>query len=127
MDTSWSSMAVGWDGKPMSPDVTHVTAGQARESHPEPGLIRRMGAVNERMTLVEHRMEKGWVGTAHSHPHDQVVFMISGHIRFAAGGETFDLGPGDSLLVRGGVEHQAWAIEPSYVIDVFTPCREDYL
>ena len=108
-------------------DVTHVTAAQAREIRPEPGLIRRMGAVNEKMTLVEHRMEKGWAGTAHSHPHDQMVFVISGHIRFAADGETFELRPGDSLLVRGGIKHQAWAVEASYVIDVFTPCREDYL
>jgi quercetin dioxygenase-like cupin family protein len=56
-----------------------------------------------------------------------MVFVISGHVRFAASGKTFELRTGDSLLVRGGVEHQAWAIEPSYVIDVFTPCREDYL
>ena len=49
------------------------------------------------------------------------------HYRFAADGETFELRPGDSLLVRGGIEHQAWALEPSYVIDVFTPRREDYL
>ena len=111
----------------MFPDVTCVPGAQARECYPEPGLIRRMGAANERMTLVEHRMEKGWTGTAHSHPHDQVVFVISGHVRFAASGKTFELRPGDSLLVRGGVEHQAWALEPSYVIDVFTPCREDYL
>jgi len=111
----------------MFPDVTYVAASNARESHPEPGLVRRMGAVNDKMTLVEHRMEKGWAGTAHSHPHDQVVFVISGHVRFAAQGVTFELKPGDSLLVRGGVEHQAWALGPSYVIDVFTPCREDYL
>jgi quercetin dioxygenase-like cupin family protein len=111
----------------MFSDVTYVAGQQARESHPEPGLVRRFGAVNEKMTLVEHRMDKGWAGAAHSHPHDQVVFVISGHVRFAASGETFELHPGDSLLVRGGVEHQAWALESSYVIDVFTPCREDYL
>jgi quercetin dioxygenase-like cupin family protein len=111
----------------MFPDVMYVAGAQARESHPEPGLVRRYGAVNDKLTLVEHCMEKGWAGAAHSHPHDQMVFVISGHVRFAASGKTFELRTGDSLLVRGGVEHQAWAIEPSYVIDVFTPCREDYL
>jgi hypothetical protein len=29
--------------------------------------------------------------------------------------------------VRGGVEHGASAIEDSLVVDVFTPCREDYI
>ncbi|MGA8657379.1 MAG: hypothetical protein WB586_14630 [Chthoniobacterales bacterium] len=33
---------------------------------------------------------------------------------------------GDSA-VRGGVAHGASAIEDSLVIDVFTPCREDYI
>lgn len=30
-------------------------------------------------------------------------------------------------MVRGGVEHGASAVEDSPVIDVFTPCREDYI
>lgn len=34
---------------------------------------------------------------------------------------------GDTFVVRGGVEHGASALEESPVIDVFTPCREDYL
>jgi 2-dehydro-3-deoxygluconokinase len=34
---------------------------------------------------------------------------------------------GDTFVVRGGVEHGASALEESLVIDVFTPCREDYL
>ena len=31
------------------------------------------------------------------------------------------------FVVRGGVEHGASAIDDSLVIDVFTPCREDYI
>jgi 2-dehydro-3-deoxygluconokinase len=34
---------------------------------------------------------------------------------------------GDTFVVRGGVEHGASALEESLVIDVFTPCGEDYL
>ena len=40
---------------------------------------------------------------------------------------SFDLRSGDSFVVRGGIEHQATALEESIVIDVFTPCRSDYL
>ena len=39
----------------------------------------------------------------------------------------FELRTGDSFVVPGGVEHQAEAVEESLVIDVFTPCRTDYL
>ena len=104
-----------------------VTSAQTARSHPEPGLTRLVGAYNEKLFLAEHRMEKGWVGAAHSHPHEQVVYVISGHLKVTCAGKTFDARSGDSFVVRGGVEHQASALEPSHVIDVFTPCRSDYL
>ena len=111
----------------MLPDVVDVTAPEAAESHPEPGLTRRVGAHNEKLLLAEHRMDAGWAGAAHSHPHDQMAYVVSGRLRITAGGRTFEARAGDSFVVRGGIEHQASALEPSVVIDVFTPCREDYL
>jgi quercetin dioxygenase-like cupin family protein len=38
----------------------------------------------------------------------------------------FEAKTGDSFIVAGGVEHQAWALEDSEVLDFFTPYREDY-
>ena len=110
-----------------SDDVVLTPAADTRKSVPESGLTRLVGAYNQKLFLAEHRMEKGWVGTAHSHPHDQMAYIVSGHLRVRAGNETFEARQGDSFVIRGGVEHQAWALEPSVVIDVFTPCREDYI
>ncbi len=110
-----------------SPDWTVVTAAEIKESAPEQGLVRRVGAYNDKLFLAEHRMEKGWVGAAHSHPHEQIVYVISGHLRVTCSGKTVDFRAGDSFVVRGGVEHQASAVEPTHVIDVFTPCRNEYL
>jgi quercetin dioxygenase-like cupin family protein len=108
-------------------DVVLTPHNDVRVTHPEPGLTRRVGAYNNKLFLAEHRMEKGWVGTAHSHPHDQMAYVISGRLSIHAGDRTFEVGAGDSFVIRGGVEHQATALEPSAVIDVFTPCREDYV
>ena len=108
-------------------DVSVVAGNTVRPTAPEAGLERRVGAYNDKLFLAEHRMEKGWVGAAHSHPHEQIVYVVSGHLRVVADGKTFDVRQGDSFAVRGGVQHQASALEPSVVIDVFTPCREDYL
>jgi quercetin dioxygenase-like cupin family protein len=94
---------------------------------PEPGLRRRVLAHHAGMMLVEHEMELGWAGARHSHPHDQAVYVVEGRLRFSCGDESFELERGDSFIVKGGLEHQAWALEPSRVLDVFTPAREDYL
>src|SRR5579859_3454230 len=69
-------------------------------TNPEPGLERRVLATNEKLMLVEHRMKKGWVGAAHSHPHEQIVYDVSGRLRINAAGQTFDIGKGDSFVVR---------------------------
>ncbi|HLJ90218.1 MAG TPA: cupin domain-containing protein [Candidatus Angelobacter sp.] len=108
-------------------DVVLVTKAETKKSSPESGLSRLVGAYNEKLFLAEHHMEKGWVGLAHSHPHEQLAYVISGHLKVTCAGRTFDVRAGDSFIVRGDVEHQATALEPTHVIDVFTPCRNDYV
>ena len=93
---------------------------------PEPGLKRQVMSFSPAMMLVRHTMVKGWVGTKHSHPHEQLVYIIKGGIRFEYPNGTFEARTGDSFLVPGGVEHQATAFEDSEVLDIFTPMREDY-
>jgi quercetin dioxygenase-like cupin family protein len=115
------------DSRQSFPDVVITPATQALQSAPEPGLTRLIGAYNEKLFLAEHRMEKGWIGARHSHPHDQVVYVVSGRLRVTCGDLPFEVAAGDSFVVRGGIEHQAAALEPSVVIDVFTPIRDDYL
>ena len=103
-----------------------VTLAEVAPTHPEDGLERQVLAWSERMMLVRHRMRPGWKGARHSHPHEQMVYVISGHLRFARAGEVFDLRAGDSIVVAGGVEHEASALEQSEVLDFFTPFRQDY-
>jgi quercetin dioxygenase-like cupin family protein len=98
----------------------------APASSPEPGMNRQVLAHNQNVMLVRHRLLKGWKGTSHSHPHEQLVYVVSGLIEFNAAGRTTELRAGDSIVVTGNVEHQATALEDSDVLDVFVPYREDY-
>ena len=109
------------------PGVARLRASDAVAFGPEPGLERRVLAHNANLMLVEHRMDKGWVGTRHAHPHDQLVYLVAGRIGFRCEGAAFEAAAGDSFVVKGGLEHEAWALEASVVLDVFTPFREDYL
>lgn len=114
-------------GTKTHPDLVVVTHGEGKRSEPEAGLTRRVLAYNDKLFLAEHEMEKGWVGSVHSHPHDQIVYIVRGHLQVTCEERTFDVRTGDTFVVRGGMEHGAKALEASLVIDVFTPCREDYI
>jgi quercetin dioxygenase-like cupin family protein len=83
-------------------DATKVTT-------PEPGMLRQVLAYNPHLMLVRHTFEKGWKGARHSHPHHQMVYVVR-----------------DSIVVDGGVEHEAAALEAAEVLDIFTPYRQDY-
>jgi len=93
---------------------------------PEPGLRRQVMSYSEGIMLVRHKIEPGWVGAAHSHSQEQLVFVVSGAIELTVAGVAHALKTGDSILVAGGVEHQARAVRHSEVLDVFAPFRADY-
>jgi len=107
-------------------DITLTEIRNVPAFSPETGLSRQVLAHNGKLMLVRHLMEKGWTGARHSHPHEQLVYIVRGHIQFLGGDNAFDARAGDSFVVPGGVEHQARALEESEVLDVFTPAREDY-
>jgi quercetin dioxygenase-like cupin family protein len=107
-------------------EMSFVKTGEARTVTPEAGMKRQVLAHSEQLMLVRHFFEEGWVGMRHSHPHHQLVYVVSGAIRVEVEGKTFEVRAGDSFVVDGGVEHQASALEASEVLDVFTPVREDY-
>jgi quercetin dioxygenase-like cupin family protein len=100
---------------------------KAAITEPEPGLLRQVLAYTPAMMLVRHQLREAWRGAAHKHPHEQLVYVISGRIRMVVAGTSFDAAAGDSFIVASNAEHQAAALEDSLVLDVFTPAREDYL
>jgi quercetin dioxygenase-like cupin family protein len=109
------------------PDLAVVKNDEAQASNPEPGLTRKVLAYNGKLLLAEHQMSQGWVGSVHSHAHDQIVYVVRGHLRVRCQGQTFSVRSGDTFVIRGGIEHGASALEDSLVVDVFTPYREDYV
>jgi len=118
---SKSSMITPFDG------LTICDGSKVRWFHAFENLERKVHAFNDKLMLTEHHMAKGSVFPRHSHPHEQLAYLVSGHIRVVCGDYTFEGRAGDSFVVRGGIEHQVWALEESVALDIFTPVREDYL
>jgi quercetin dioxygenase-like cupin family protein len=108
------------------PGVIYKAINGIAATTPEPGIVRQVLAYNPHLMLVRHTFEKGWKGARHSHPHHQMVYVVSGHILFQAQGKSWEMRAGDSIVIDGGIEHEASAFEPSEVLDIFTPYRQDY-
>jgi len=77
--------------------------------------------------LTEFRLERGSLLPPHSHPHEQTGYLVSGRLRLRIGGKALELAPGAAWCVPPGVEHRAEALEDSVAVEVFSPCRADYL
>ena len=91
------------------------------------GLTRRVLATSEGLMLAEFTFDLGAEVPAHSHPHDQVGYVVSGRMRMVIGDKIAECGPGDSYHAAPNVPHSGEALVPSVVIDVFCPPREDYV
>lgn len=91
-----------------------------------PGLVRRTLADGESVMICEFTFEAGVEVPQHTHPHEQVGYVVSGRIRLTIAGESHELGPGDSYLAPSNVPHGAFTLTPTVVVDAFSPPREDY-
>jgi quercetin dioxygenase-like cupin family protein len=89
--------------------------------------ISRRLVAGEKEMIVWWQMKAGAHAAAHSHPHEQIFWMLKGKMEFRLGNERKVCGPGDVAVIPGGVEHEAWFPEDTEVIDVFAPPREDFL
>lgn len=89
--------------------------------------ISRRIIVGVRVMLVRWEFKAGGVAAKHSHPHEQVVMMISGRLRLVVGDTETIMRPNDVVVVPSGTPHEAEALEDTVVLDIFSPPREDFL
>ena len=81
---------------------------------------------SEGATLAHWQIAKGTELALHSHPHEQISFLLSGRLDLRSGDETVHLEPGNSVVFAGDEPHSGFAHEDCVVLDVFCPCREDF-
>ena len=91
-----------------------------------PGIRRRTLAYGDHLMVTQFLIGQGTRLPLHSHPHEQISYIVSGELEMLIGGQSHHLRPGDSLLLPGGMEHGAVALQDVIVIDTFSPPREEY-
>ena len=92
-----------------------------------PGVIRRTLAYSDKAMLVEYSMKAGSVFPWHSHPHEQLGYLVSGKLTLEWGKEKRTVSAGHSWVFPGGVPHQVTVLEDAVALDFFTPSREEFI
>ena len=92
---------------------------------PSPG-VEMFITEAEHMTLSVVELEPHAVIPEHSHPHEQVGYMVEGEFELTIGGRSFHVVSGQIWRIPGGVPHKVIAGDrPVRAVDVFYPLRED--
>ncbi|MBW7981888.1 cupin domain-containing protein [Enterobacillus tribolii] len=91
------------------------------------GVSRRILAHGGAMMGVKVFFETGAVGAMHSHPHEQLTYVLSGVFEFTIGGETHVVRAGDTLYKQPDIMHGCVCLEKGVLLDTFTPQRQDFL
>ena len=92
------------------------------------GAQRRVLSYGDGLMLVQFEFGAGASSWLHSHPHEQVGYVVSGEIDFnMEGHETVRLKAGGSYYVPPNVKHNIVTYAPTVLLDCFAPIREDFL
>lgn len=92
--------------------------------------IERQVVSGDALTMARLYLKKGaFVGT-HSHPNEQLTYILEGRLLFRYGEHLeheIEVGPGEILHLPANVPHNALCLEDAVDLDVFTPVRTDWL
>ena len=112
----------------MSMGTTLYNWNELPKDTPRPG-IDRVAFRGEHSMAVLNWIKPGMKPGPHSHPFEQLVFIVQGRTKLHVGDQVFDCGPGSMVRVPPDVVHYAVPVgdEVCLNIDVFAPAREDYM
>ncbi len=92
-----------------------------------PGIRRRTHTHGRSMYQMMAQLDAGSRMPEHSHSQEQIVHLLSGHMKLIVAGVAHELKAGDSFYLASNVPHGVETITNTRVLDTFSPPREDYL
>ena len=90
-------------------------------------VIRRQMVVGDQIMVARVLLAKGAHVPLHSHHNEQVTYILDGALKFAIDGREIVVRAGEVLTIPSNMPHEAWAVEDTVDLDVFTPPRADWL
>ena len=90
--------------------------------------VERVGFRGDNVLMVMNWLEPGMEVRPHSHPFEQLAYIVSGRMKFVVGDDVFEAGAGSMIRIPPDIEHYGEPLGDEHVLnlDVFSPIREDY-
>lgn len=89
--------------------------------------IGRQFISGEKAMLARVLLKKGAHVPVHSHPNEQIAYILEGALRFVLEGREVVVRAGGVLVIPSNVPHEAFALEDTVDLDLFAPPRQDWL
>lgn len=81
---------------------------------------------SDQMTIGHWTIDRDCSIPLHSHPHQQIVNVISGEFELTVDGTPHHLRAGNFFILPGNVPHSGRSLTDCHLIDVWHPPRDDY-
>ena len=92
------------------------------------GVHLRTLVYGEKTLMGQFSIAKGSAIPPHSHPHEQVTYIVEGEVLFFLGEEKQRLNPGDMVAIPANLPHSIQLVSAHVrLIDSFTPLRQEFL
>jgi quercetin dioxygenase-like cupin family protein len=89
-------------------------------------MVSRKVISGDRMTVAQVYLKRGTLVPRHSHSNEQMSCVLQGALRVVVGDEEITVREGEVLHVPASIEHQAEALDDTFVLDLFSPARADW-
>jgi quercetin dioxygenase-like cupin family protein len=90
-------------------------------------LLQRQFVVGQNIMLARVLLKKGCIVPEHSHPNEQLTYIVEGALKFWIDGKQITIHAGEVLCIPSNMPHKAEALEDTVDLDIFDPPRADWI
>ena len=90
-------------------------------------LLGRQLVVGQNIMLARVLLKKGCIVPEHSHPNEQLTYVVEGALKFWIDGKEITVHAGEVLCIPSQMPHKAEALEDTVDLDIFNPPRADWI
>lgn len=113
-------------GKPPKAELRHIPWSSVPVESLNP-LLGLHFVVGQNVMLARVLLKRGCIVPEHSHPNEQITFIMEGALKFWIDGKEIVVNAGEVLTIPPNMPHKAEALSDTVDYDVFNPPRADWM